>query len=162
MKKTLWSADNDHDLFNLLVGQSFGDQPELNIDIIRQNKLEIAHYISNQLNLKKTDVVLDLGSGCGYLAKPISHLVEKVICCDISEDFLKYAKNECREVENIEFHLVQNYKLKPLLNSSLDAAYSFNVFIHLNTYQIYAYLKEMARVLKADSLFIFDIMSTDL
>jgi ubiquinone/menaquinone biosynthesis C-methylase UbiE len=114
----------------------------------------IPKHVEN-LKLCSDDIVLDIGSGCGDMAKIISPLVRKVYCCDINDQYLSYAKDTCKSVDNVSFYLVNDLKF-PLLflpDSVITKGYAVSVLIHNCTETIINYLHELKRVLKPEGTF---------
>lgn len=156
-----WSRHSPDLMFKHLVGFDFGSNPELQLNEIRAHKAGIAQMILSKLAVSKDDTILDLGSGCGFIANPISQSVENVICCDISISFIEFAKKECSHKNNITFQLIKDFDLGGILDSSLAAAYSYNVFIHLNLFQMYWYLQALAKKIRSGGRLVFDIANAN-
>ncbi|WP_119343450.1 protein-L-isoaspartate O-methyltransferase family protein [Facilibium subflavum] len=56
--------------------------------------------------LKKTDSVLEIGCGCGYLTALMAQLSSMVETCDIHEDFVQHTKHRLKSigVYNVKYH----------------------------------------------------------
>lgn len=143
-----WEANTDHELFELLAGDWYGENPTEKIDLIRKDKVDRAKFLCQDLQLRSDAVVLEIGSGIGFSSKHIASTVGQLCCCDISESFLAYARRECRDVPNISFHKIDSPPMLPFAPSFFDAVVSDAVFIHLNLYDIYWYFSEFGRVVK--------------
>jgi len=156
-----WEFHNDQDMYSQLVGQYYGAKPENKQIEIRNSRYKIAQSVASFLNLKPSDVIMDLGSGLGDMAQYLSKQAQHVHCADISQSFLAAAKENCKNVPNISFHHLQSHRFDFLPEQSLDAIYSHAVFIHLNIYDFYLYLKNFARILKTRGRIYIDFLSTD-
>lgn len=71
-------------------------------------------FTTNQINMmdiKETDIVLDIGCGTGRLSVPAAKKAQKVIAIDASSNMLNYAKQYANEegVNNLEFHKLNWY-----------------------------------------------------
>lgn len=156
-----WEFQSEQDMYSQLVGHYYGAKPENKQSEIRSSRYKIAQSVASFLNLKSDNVILDLGSGLGDMAHYLSKKVRHVHCADISQSFLSAAKENCKDNSNISFHHLRSHKLDFLPEQSLDAIYSHAVFIHLNIYDFYLYLKNFSRVLKTRGRIYIDFLSTD-
>src|SRR3989344_7422045 len=50
----------------------------------------------------KTSVVLDVGCGAGRPSDLLSKFVKKIVCIDNDKKMLKFAKERCKNINNIE------------------------------------------------------------
>lgn len=144
-----------------LIGKSFGAKPLEKLDPIREEKRIMAQLISEQLQLNGTQVVAELGSGTGLVAKHMAPRVKSLYCFDVSTSFLRQARQECEGLDNISYNPLYSSRLGTLPDASLDAIYALNVFIHLNLYDVYHYFHEFMRVVKPGGLVWFDIANAD-
>lgn len=159
--QTNWEFKNHDEMLSRLVGESFGQDPASRLAEIRRAKHKAADIIVRHLRLTPQMRVLEIGSGAGLLSSYVAPKVAQLLCCDISESFLKVAAQECQGLPNVSFHHIQTGVLDFLPDQSVDAVYSYNVFIHLNLFQIDQYLRELNRVLKPQGKIWFDISFGD-
>ncbi len=84
--KALWQFNSERDkLFALEVN----DESEVeNLDAIVKSRHARADRIINLLRIGSDDVVLDLGSGLGFVAEKIAPRCSYLHCADISPLFL--------------------------------------------------------------------------
>jgi ubiquinone/menaquinone biosynthesis C-methylase UbiE len=139
-----------------LIGDRFGPRPEEHLDQIRNERARYAMRFIKMAGVRQTQIVLDLGSGCGFGTATIARHASEVIACDISPAYLEYARRECNELGNIQFHAITNHDLSPVDDHSVDVVISMAVFIHLNLYDIYQYFEEFSRVLKPGGKVLID------
>lgn len=155
------SPDDERELLIALVGNTFGDQPQQHIDVIRASRSRFARKFVRMAGIKITDNVLEIGSGCGFGTRLLAEKAARVEACDISPAYLAYAQKECADLENIEFSRIRSRSLAGFDDDSIDAVVSVSVFIHLNLYDMYWYFREIVRVLKADGRLCFDFADSD-
>ena len=84
------------------------------------------------LDIQSTDVILDIGSGIGDIPKGLAKIAKKVYCYDINLDYLAFAKDNCKGMDNMEFHHVDSLisPLCSLSDNSITKSYAELVFIH--------------------------------
>lgn len=107
----------------------------------------MAKFISQTLQLSKDDVVLDFGSGPGFIARTLCDEVKKLYCVDLSDGFIAMCKEELKDTANTECHLIPYSDLSCVYEKGITAIYASAVFIHLNIYDVYIYLQEFHNVL---------------
>lgn len=151
-----WEYSNDEDLFFGLVGADYGVGETFNLNTMVQEKEKLARVILDCVCADEEKIGLELGSGSGILTRVAGSRSKEVIACDISESFLREAKRYCSGAKNIQFRQIQPGDLSFLAPSSLDYVFSNNVFIHLEFYEVFQYLKQVSVAMKANGLFWFD------
>jgi ubiquinone/menaquinone biosynthesis C-methylase UbiE len=164
MSSNAWmkmSGDDKRSLLIGLVGYDFGREPETKIPEIRESRRSFANSIADIVGIKPTDIVLDLGSGCGFATYWFAQRAKHVHACDISPAYLQFAKDECRGVQNITFHQIEPRNLSPIDDASIDVVCAMSVFIHFNLYDIYWNFRELARVMKPGARIWIDIADSE-
>jgi SAM-dependent methyltransferase len=159
--KRRWDFVERRELLYSLVGYDFGMEPEARLDDIRAYKRRECQFLLDTLTPGAEDVVLDLGSGCGFIARVFAPRCRQVLCLDISAEFLKFAREELREFPNVELSRIEPGDLRCLEGRSVNKGYANAVFIHLNFFDIVIYLRELHRVLTPGGLFVFGMANTD-
>lgn len=144
-----------------LIGHDFGDEPEKRLTDIRNSRKNLMEYAANLCNVTNNDVVLDLGSGCGFGTYWLAKRARQIYACDISPAYLSFASRECARLGNVAFHLIKSRHLDFLGKDSVDVICSISVFIHFNLYDIFWYFKEFCRVLKPGGRVFIDIADSD-
>lgn len=152
-----WEHSNIDDMLSLLVGKEYGEDPRQHLDVIQQNKYHEAQNIKRYLGLCETDRVIDLGSGCGFIANSLAQTVESVQCADISQSFLDYTELVTQHHTNVSCHLIPFADLSGLKTST--SIYSVALFIHFNLYDCYLYLEQCYHCLEPRGRMLFDILN---
>lgn len=117
-----------------------------------------ADWTADRLALTPASSVFEIGSGEGVMAAALAPRVRALCCTDVSKSFLDHARETCRGHENIAYHLIDDDYLETLPPDSFDAGYSLNVFIHLDVYEIFLYLGQIARLLRPGGRFVFNFL----
>jgi len=157
-----WEYQNVHDLLIACVGLNYGERPEENVEAIRRDRALHGRRIRQILELKATDRVADIGSGCGFVAREIVPNIAHLCCVDVSSDFLEYCKTELSSFTNVSYYLVRYGDFSDITSASLSACYSTAVFIHFNYYDFIIHLKECNRILAPGGRLVFDFLNADI
>jgi hypothetical protein len=73
MNKRAWVNPDKEDFRGMLInliGHRFGPRPEEYLDEIRKDRARYAMRFIKMAGVRQTDIVLDLGSGCGFAWQP--------------------------------------------------------------------------------------------
>ncbi len=125
----------------------------------QENTLITVNYICKQLDIKKTDIVLDVCCGNGMITLEVAKRCTEIIGIDHSEELLNIANQNNSKI-NCSFHLTSALELKKAVDEQLfDKIYlqfSFQYFDKKN--QGFLVIKEMLACLKPEGkIFIGDI-----
>ena len=95
--------------------------------------------VKNILDLKETDVVLDIGCGTGLISLALSPWVKEIHGLDISPKMIERAKKNCSEATNISFGVgkITDLEIPP------------KTFNKVLAYSVLQYLSNEDEVLKA-------------
>jgi len=148
------------DVLITCVGLNFGPNPETRIDEIRESRYRTGKNVVRQLKISATDVVADIGSGCGFVTRAAAEIAIETHCIDVSKEFLDYTRYELSDIKNVHFHHV-DYAKFPIADESLDKIFSTAVFIHFYYYDFLFNLIEVNRVLKPGGSFYVEIVDAD-
>jgi len=103
-----------------------------------------------------TDAFLEIGCGVGRVGQQLAPRVRRWIGCDVSTNMLQHAGQRLLGLSNVELVPISGYDLAPIPDASLDAVYCTVVFMHLQEWDRFAYVKEAYRVLKPGGRFFCD------
>jgi len=86
-------------------------------------------YVSfiEQMPIFDDSVVLELGCGLGRSLPYLSAKAMRVVAVDISEEMIKCAQEENKNLQNVEYHIDEAERIS-LPDSSIDAIICFGVF----------------------------------
>ncbi len=94
------------------------------------------------------DVILEIGAGGGRFTEILFPKCNKVIATDTSPTMLYHLKQRFKDWPKLECIQLDGRGLEPIEDQSVDAAFSYDVFDHLEQWDIFNYLCELKRVLK--------------
>lgn len=170
------------DIFNFFTGKNRGYPPKrLNFVGSKQFKAvgdEFAKYLVDLAGLKPSDSVLDIGSGIGRIAIPLTNYVQdgEYFGFDIDKRGVKWCqKNITKKFKHFHFThadifnkyynkhgVIQAHHFKfPYEDNKFDVIYAVSVFTHMLTGQVEQYFKEASRVLKPGGKLLFTFFSID-
>jgi SAM-dependent methyltransferase len=108
--------------------------------------------IRTKFDLRKSDMVLDVGCGSGWIGCALRRSCRSVICMDISEEMVKKAVY----FNPVLTTLVANGQHLPFRDGSFDKLLCYFVVMNMeNDHDILEMLRESVRVLKKDGIALF-------
>jgi SAM-dependent methyltransferase len=99
-------------------------------------------------NIAPGSIVVEIGPGGGRWTGELQTRAAMLTGIDISEACVRACRRRFAEFDNVEFRLGSGMDLDGVEKGSVDAIWSFDVFVHVNRPQFQAYAAEFARVLK--------------
>ncbi|MBM3777536.1 MAG: class I SAM-dependent methyltransferase [Acidimicrobiia bacterium] len=105
----------------------------------------VEHYIAPHVPTGGT--VLEIGPGGGRWTDIIRQRSSQVVVLDVSERALSICRERFADASNIRYVLGDGNGI-PLPDASVDAIWSFDVFVHINPVNTRAYVRDFQRVLR--------------
>ena len=109
---------------------------------------ETLRFLQDSVGIGKDDVVLEIGCGIGRVGKVVAPLCRKWIGCDVASNMLSLTAERLKDLPNVELLEVSGYNLNGIADASVDVVYCTVVFMHLESWDRYAYVQEAFRVLR--------------
>jgi ubiquinone/menaquinone biosynthesis C-methylase UbiE len=94
------------------------------------------------------DVILEIGPGAGRFTEILLPKCKRLIAVDSSKSMLALLRERFAGDERIEYRESSGEGLAGVADGSVDAAFSYGVFVHLQHWDAFNYLLELNRVLK--------------
>ena len=107
--------------------------------------------------VSKDKEALEIGCGSGRISVEVASLLKHIYATDPSLEMLKRGKILV-SLPNVSFHLTDGYTLKEFKDSSMDIIYSHEVFHLITIKQVYAYFKEIKRILKNKGIAVISLL----
>ena len=108
----------------------------------------VQNILEKTVGIKKTDTILEIGAGVGRVGEVLAPKCRQWIGADVSAKMLSYLDNRLSQLSNVKSIELNGYDLSPIASESLDVVYSHVVFMHIDEWERYSYIKEGLRVLK--------------
>lgn len=119
-------------------------------DFFQQGAKEVDDFLGKfNIEIRPTDVVLEIGCGVGRMTRRLSELSSQVIGADVSDEMLDRARVNLANFPNTQLMLLPGDGNLPDVNdASVDFIFSYITLQHIanKTHQI-RYIHEAARVL---------------
>lgn len=112
---------------------------------------EIVSHIDRTVlepHLGRVDTLLEIGAGGGRFTVPLVPRARHLIAADTSPMMIRLLERRFREHSNVSTLLLPGSDLHSLAADSVDAVFSYDVFVHLSPWTIHLYLEEIRRVLR--------------
>lgn len=92
--------------------------------------------------------LLEIGCGAGRFTLPLAERFPVLVAADTSPTMLRLLRERLPAGHAVEPLLLDGRGLAPVPDASVDAAFSYDVFVHLEPHDIYLYVRELRRVLR--------------
>jgi ubiquinone/menaquinone biosynthesis C-methylase UbiE len=92
--------------------------------------------------------VLEIGPGAGRWTEALQPIANHLTVVDLSDRCIELCRRRFAHAQNMEFHVNDGRSLGAVPANSIDAVWSFDVFVHVGVPEIQAYVSEMGRVLR--------------
>jgi ubiquinone/menaquinone biosynthesis C-methylase UbiE len=117
---------------------------------------ETINRLRDCVGIKPLDVILEIGAGVGRVGQRLAPLCAKWVGADVSGRMLRHLRRRLETLPNVESVVLNGYDLSPFPVASFDLVYSTVVFMHLEEWERYRYVREGLRVLKPGGRMLVD------
>ena len=115
--------------------------------------------VANETGIAKDDRVLEIGCGVGRIGVALAPRCREWVGADVSLNMLAHARNALASHPNASFVHLNGIDLAGVPDASFDVVYCTAVFMHLEEWDRFRYVREAARVLKPGGRVYFDNLS---
>jgi ubiquinone/menaquinone biosynthesis C-methylase UbiE len=115
-----------------------------------------AESVRTKARIGPDDVVVEIGCGAGRVGVHLAPRCRTWIGCDVSSNMLAHAADALRTLPNVRFVHLNGYDLEGLDDESADVVYCTTVFMHLEEWDRFRYVREARRVLKPGGRVYYD------
>ena len=132
------------------------------IERMVEEKLEAAELVFQRLAARRSDHVLEIGSGLGIHTAFFAERTSRVYTVDVSDGFAEYFDRFCGDRQNVT-RIVGAFfpMLSGIEDAALDCGFATAVFCHLHVYDIALYFEELKSKLKPGARFYVNFQNSD-
>ncbi len=147
----VWNAVSRHVTEARISVAGYADESEWD-----RSGRSTADYVSRALGITRDDRVLEIGCGTGRIGRHMAPLCGTWVGSDVSSNMLDLARQDLGAIGNVEWMQLNGYDLHGIPSASLDAVYCSAVFMHLDEWDRFRYVKDALRVLRPGGRAFFD------
>jgi SAM-dependent methyltransferase len=132
-------------------GENLGDNwsaDEIGVDVPPGQVVSYLDQMVFTPFLGSCDVLLEIGPGGGRFTEILLPKCKRLVALDTSPTMLKLLRQRFSESATIKYVLGDGKGLSAVPEDSVDQVFSYDVFVHLQHWDIYNYLTEIRRVLR--------------
>ena len=141
------SANLNREIWNTWDWQGKGDEWTLSADwkdsLVR---CILRKYIPSGKN------VLEIGPGAGRWTEFLQPMSASLIGMDISQKCVDLCRQKFASAKNVKFLTTQGNNLAGVNDQSIEALWSFDVFVHIDSRDAEGYVREFRRVLRPGAI----------
>jgi ubiquinone/menaquinone biosynthesis C-methylase UbiE len=114
------------------------------------------NLLTNAVGLKADDVVLEIGCGVGRSGVFVAPVCKEWIGVDVSENMLAHTRKRLSGLKNFRTVASNGFDLAGVDSATVDLVYCTVVFMHLDEWERYNYIREGLRILRPGGRMIVD------
>lgn len=112
--------------------------------------------LEKYVQVRKNDVILEIGAGFGRLGAALAPLCREWIGTDVSDNMVRHMRRRLAGHPNTRMVVTNGFDLASIPTASVDLVYSVVVFMHLEEWERYGYVLEGFRILKPGGRMLID------
>jgi SAM-dependent methyltransferase len=96
--------------------------------------------------------ILEIGPGAGRWTEPLLERAREYVGVDISSTCVAHCSRRFAGDRRAKFFVGSGHDLADVTSESVDAIWSFDVFVHINAAEVAGYVEEFVRVLRRNGV----------
>jgi SAM-dependent methyltransferase len=108
------------------------------------------------VGVREDDVFLEIGAGVGRVGAVLAPRCREWIGTDVSENMVAHLRGRLAGHANVRVVATNGFDLGGIASESIDVVYCTVVFMHLEEWERFSYIKEAFRVLKPGGRLLVD------
>jgi SAM-dependent methyltransferase len=141
--RAVWDAQARTEAEAKVAVAGYADEAELR----RQAEATLA-LLDETVGVRPDDVVLEIGCGVGRVGRSVAPRCREWVGADVSVNMLAHARRRLADLTNVRTVAVSGYDLAPVPDATVDVVYCTVVFMHLDEWERFRYVREAWRVLR--------------
>lgn len=129
--------------------------------IVQEKSPHEAQHVAAMIELKSDDVVIDVGSGIGHVARGLAPHAGAYVCADISEAVIEQCRKFTAGRPNVSCEILKRPTIVPLVRYAPTKIFSNNVFIHMAIFEMVHYLRQVSEMLPRGCIFYCNFNDAD-
>jgi SAM-dependent methyltransferase len=138
------------------VAAKFAVAGTTDADQLAKSGKSTANTLRKKLDISQDDVVLEIGCGFGRIGEYLAPQCKRWIGTDISPSMIQHASHKLAPLGNVELVELQASSLNDFPDDCVDKVYCSTVFMHLDEWDRFHYVREALRVLRPGGRCYFD------
>ena len=130
------------------LGEDWNDPARIGVDLPAERVVPHVLVTAVFPFLGDAHRLLEIGCGAGRFTLPLAERYPAILAADTSPTMLRLLRERLPAGRGVEPMLLDGRGLGSVSDASVDATFSYDVFVHLDPHDIYRYLCELRRVLK--------------
>ncbi|MBG0810181.1 class I SAM-dependent methyltransferase [Methylosinus sp. H3A] len=149
--KTIWNSVSVSEDNAKMAVSGYIDE-----DLYRQMGEGTRDMLQNYVGIGPNDVVLEIGAGVGRVGAALAPICKEWIGADVAENMLGHIRQRLAAFDNVRTVATSGFDLSAVPDASVDVVYSTVVFMHLEEWDRYSYIKEGFRILRPGGRMLVD------
>jgi SAM-dependent methyltransferase len=155
----VWDAQAGTEAEAAVAVAGYADEAEL-----AQTAAATLRSLEETVGLRPMDTILEIGCGVGRVGRVLAPRCREWVGADVSANMLAHTRRRLADLPNVRTALLTGYDLSGIPDASFDVVYCTVVFMHLDEWERYRYVRDALRVLRPGGrLFVdnFNLTSDD-
>jgi ubiquinone/menaquinone biosynthesis C-methylase UbiE len=115
-----------------------------------------ANFFRDVLEITPETRVLEIGCGIGRVGRELAPHCQEWVGVDISSHMIEIARDRLEGIPNARLEVLPESNLNLFKDHSFDAIYCTIVFMHLDSWDVYRYIRDTYRCLRSAGRAYFD------
>jgi len=141
--KAVWDAQSKTEEAAKIAVAGYADEGEF-----RRTAEGTVACLEQSVGVRPTDVIVEIGCGVGRVGRVLAPRCKEWVGADVSQNMLSHTRRRLADLPNVRTVALNGYDLAPLADRSADVVYCTVVFMHLDEWERYRYVRDALRVLR--------------